>query len=580
MRTAVLCLCCVGVTWLTGCLGSDNSPAQTTKSDAADGAVRTRFLADASSPLLLRELSLTAFADDANRFEPNSRAAETGSAANSIFESGSGTQAEWSCSSGSMVPQRGKYGELLDPVTRELISSLRESRTVVIWLFDASLSLKPSRDQIASRFEKIHRQLAAFDPRFTTYLSNIVASFGQELDVITEVPVTDIEDLIPKIRHLKDDLSGKEMVFTAVKELARTSRKYRTQAGRENVRIFLFTDERGDDASLLDDAINECLTHAVVVYVVGRGSTLGRQQRFVHWKYDNGFEEEIPIDSGSETYEPDLATVGAFGSDDLQQTLIPSGFGPYSLSQLCSFTGGLYLVSEELRSPVTFSPDVMGNYAPDLRLRKLYERDMKLSLCKQSLVEAARLSQKHRAAVQSLPVVFQADSNDVLQQQLAAAQKLAGVETVNVDELLALLSKGETDRPNVNEARWRAAYDASMGRALAMKARIIGYNRLLAEMRANPRDFESNESDEWTLEPARHSLPHDDVRRVEKRARLYLHRCADEHMGTPWALLALRDMSTPTGWKWKEGVAKSLKSHPDGLAPANAGAPTRVRPAL
>lgn len=277
-------------------------------------------------------------------------------------------------------------------------------------------------------------------------------------------------------------------------------------------------------------------------------------------------------------------TVASFGAEELKQTLIPSGFGPYSLSRLCSETGGMYFISDDSPRAVTWPRHVMLRYAPDYRHLKKYAPEMKLSPCKQSLVEAASLSQKQRAAVPLLPVVFGADTDEVFREQLAAAQKLAAVETSNVDELLTVLKKGLDDRPTVVEPRWSAAYDVSVGRSLAMKARMIGYNRMLAEMRGSPQAFQSKESDQWTLEPLTENSPSKSVKTIEERALSYLHVCAVEHPDTPWARLALRDINMPSGWKWKEVAANSRK--PDAERPENAkpqampSTAVRVRPAL
>ena len=32
----------------------------------------------------------------------------------------------------------------------------------------------------------------------------------------------------------------------------------------------------------------------------------------------------------------------------------------------------------------------------------------------------------------------------------------------------------------------------------------------------------------------------------------YLQRVVDEHSGTPWAMLAQRELATPMSWQWEE----------------------------
>lgn len=33
---------------------------------------------------------------------------------------------------------------------------------------------------------------------------------------------------------------------------------------------------------------------------------------------------------------------------------------------------------------------------------------------------------------------------------------------------------------------------------------------------------------------------------------MYLQRVVDDHPGTPWAMLAERELAVPLGWKWRE----------------------------
>jgi len=456
----------------------------------------------------------------------------------------------------------GGTGGSIDRLVQELQASLRVKRTVAMWLFDASLSLKTRRNLIADRFENVYRQLDALEASKNTGVSTVVASFGKDYNLITKDPVLDIRSVVPKVRAIKDDVSGKEMVFTAVKNLAMTFHKYKNQNGGQNLMMFIVTDEKGDDVMLLEESIALCRKYGIRVFVVGNASMLGREDGYVKWKYDDGVEEDIRVDAGPETYEPDMVTLGFFGVADTKLTRLSAGYGPYSLTRLCKETGGMFFISEESASATKFPSAVMRNYTPDYRPIKKYEADMKKSMCKQSLVEAAKISKKNENIVMP-PLMFRADTDNVLKEQIAEAQKPAAVVSYGVEALLSILSKGEKDRPNVKEARWRAAYDLAIGRALAMKARFLGYNKMLAEMRGTPKVFKTKGSDQWKLEPSKEIESGADVKKIEKQAQMYLKRCADEHPDTPWGMLALRELSTPMGWQWKEATANYQKQDRD-----------------
>lgn len=59
---------------------------------------------------------------------------------------------------GSAVTEnRGGTVGAIDRITREIAASLKENRTQVMWLFDASLSLKRRREEIADHFERVYQ---------------------------------------------------------------------------------------------------------------------------------------------------------------------------------------------------------------------------------------------------------------------------------------------------------------------------------------------------------------------------------------------------------------------------------------
>jgi hypothetical protein len=93
-----------------------------------------------------------------------------------------------------------------------------------------------------------------------------------------------------------------------------------------------------------------------------------------------------------------------------------------------------------------------------------------------------------------------------------------------------------------------------MGRLLAMKVRLKGYNLMLAQMKASPRAFERNGSNEWRLVPSKEIDTGPKMRQVSEEARTLLKRVIDEHQGTPWEQLAVKELGQDLGWAWQEGM--------------------------
>ncbi len=155
----------------------------------------------------------------------------------------------------------------MDRITHEIRQSLEERQTLVMWMFDASGSLKDRRNAITERFENIYRQLNDGGP--TDGLYTAVVSYGEKTELITDDPVKDIGSIIQPIRHMKVDESGVENVFTAVRLAVDKWKQFKRADGKWNKVMFIVTDERGDDAeSQLEEVISLCKRNGVRVYVV------------------------------------------------------------------------------------------------------------------------------------------------------------------------------------------------------------------------------------------------------------------------------------------------------------------------
>jgi hypothetical protein len=106
----------------------------------------------------------------------------------------------------------------IDRITQEIAASLRQRQTLVVWLFDESLSLKDRRGQIAERFESIYRQLGLMeDVHSDEALRTAIIGYGQGVHALQVEPTNDIEKLVDVVQKIQSDESGQERVFAAGK---------------------------------------------------------------------------------------------------------------------------------------------------------------------------------------------------------------------------------------------------------------------------------------------------------------------------------------------------------------------------
>ncbi|QDT35808.1 VWA domain-containing protein [Stratiformator vulcanicus] len=436
----------------------------------------------------------------------------------------------------------------VDILTQEIAASLRERETVVIWLFDASLSLKDRRDAIADRFESIYAQLGQLEEeRSKSALETVIAIFGNDVAVLTERPTSDIAELAEKVRNIPADESGNESVFMAVNHVTDRFLRERTRA-RKNMMLIVVTDERGDDYALVEPTVSKLKRYSIKTYCVGDAAPFGREKGRKAYVMPEGDTMMLPVDQGPETVYPERLQLGFWGGRFNDLELMSSGYGPYALTRLCAETGGLYLLTDEPR--VRFDPTIMRRYLPDYRPIAIYERALVVNKAKAALVQSATATQAD--SVPQPTLLFPAKDDNELRRAVTDAQQPIAVYEYHVNRLVALLSEGEKDRPKLTEPRWQASFDLAMGRALAQQARAFGYNVVLADMKSSPKPFQGPQSDQWRLVPSTEIAGGPRVRKIAEKAEEYLKSVIDDHSGTPWAMIAERELSIPMGWAWQE----------------------------
>jgi hypothetical protein len=439
----------------------------------------------------------------------------------------------------------------IDRLTFELLQSVKERKTLVVWLFDASLSLQNRRELIADRFENVYRQLDALDGVASKHLKTAVATFGEKTNILTPDPIDGIQDVVPLIRKIKNDVSGKENTFASVVQVGRKFQQYASNAHRKMLMIIV-TDEKGDDApQFLEESIHLLSNAGTRCFVVGNASPFGKEKGVHTWTYPDGGTAEIEVDQGPETFFPDMLRMPFVGVNAYDLEKMSSGYGPYALTRLCSETGGVYLIAEEGNGK-RYDSHVMRNYQPDYRPILDQQKQLAKNKAKYALVDTAT-----RLLVANIPapqLSFPANNDNELREAITEAQKPIAVLDGFVNAVLANLELGEKERDKITEPRWQAAFDLAMGRAAAVRARTLGYNIVLAEMKLTPKSFTKKGNNQWTLKPASAANSVPEIKKKATKAQLYLKRVIDQHPGTPWADLAERELSQPMGWEWVEGA--------------------------
>lgn len=488
-----------------------------------------------------------------------------------------------------LTDQKGKVGEgtegaagAVDRITFEILESLEERPTLVVWLFDQSGSLHRQRREIRARFDRIYEELGiaensgakAFrrDDREIPLLTSLVG-FGSTVTLYTEQPTDDLSEIKSIVENIQVDPSGEEKVFSAITSAAGKYKSLRRPHGdvgpQRNVLFVVVTDERGDDANRLESSITICRKWGIPVYVIGVPAPFGREHTLVKYvdpdpKFDQS-PQWAQVDQGPETFLPERVQVGFTGNFE-KEPVIDSGFGPYALTRLCYETGGIYFTVHPNRNvnrrvkrgEITefasdlkyfFDPVAMSRYRPDYLSQQDYVTMVKASPLRQALVRAAQM--KPATGLSRPRTRFVRREEAQLVADLTRAQQDAAKLERPLVMMAQTLAAGWDGREDEQSPRWKAGFDLALGRVLAQKVRTETYNAMLAAAKRG-MPFKEPKNNTWILRPSDEVTVGSKWKSEAEKARDLLTGVTKEHAGTPWALLAQQELKVPIGWAWHE----------------------------
>jgi hypothetical protein len=342
-----------------------------------------------------------------------------------------------------------------------------------------------------------------------------------------------------------------------------------TQQGRRLL-LVVVTGEAGDDAGRVEDVLAAPRKYGVPVYVIGAAAPFGRVSALPNLGEGEGLATALPepgkgpaLRHGPESLaleHIELPTFAGFWPT----RFLESGFGPFGLERLCRATGGEFILLQppegedghggslgDWPSPlaVRFDREAMRRYTPDYVSPEAYQKLLQENGARMALHRAAAVAGDVGAFYPQTE--FLRENEAQLQRLLSDAQQVAARLSPPVDRMYEFLQQGEADRPKLTSPRWQAGFDLALGRTAAAKARIDGYNAMLAILKRG-RTFERTESTRWVLEPVDATEAGTAVERLIQKAKTNLEQVVRDHPGTPWAHIARQELEAKFGWQWAE----------------------------
>jgi hypothetical protein len=453
-------------------------------------------------------------------------------------------------------------------------ASLEVGPTLIVWVIDRT----PSAGKLMTEGVAAARGLydipeirqattAAKDQNLLT----AVVTFDDQVNFKVDPPVAEWQQARAGLDGIQGSEVGKEMPFTAIKQVLDKYLPLRTQDRREIV-IVVLTDEAGDDRDLVDSVAEIVKKNAIPVYVLGSPAPWGQTNPFVvaGAKPPAAHDDTFPT-HGPETLDPERVNIQMWGNqyggrEDF--SMIDAGFGPFALARLAAVSQGeFFCLRPELGSvyqyrsttighkfwptgsELRFDPKVAPKYAPEYVSRQEYDQLVAANKARQSLIAAAKLAPVNIVAFPEQR--FEKRNEAQMQRALNTAQQFAARHSPDVDKVYEVLSSGEGDRDKLPTKRLQAEYDLALGQTLAAKVRLDGYNSMLAALKRG-KNFTNETSREWLLEQGTQIETGSQIQKMSEKAIQCLQRVVNDHPGTPWAKIAEQELKVPLGWTWRE----------------------------
>jgi len=212
----------------------------------------------------------------------------------------------------------------------------------------------------------------------------------------------------------------------------------------------------------------------------------------------------------------------------------------------------------------------MDRYRPDYLSDSDYMSRIQKSPMRTALVEASKRSRVGTLDKPKL-VFIKRDEARFIGEMTEAQQESARLSP-ELFNICAILAEGEKYRNKESSPRWLASYDLSYGIALSAKVRAEAYNAMLAKAKRG-MPFQKEGSNTWTINPTDSISVDSKLEKEAKLAKELLEGVSSNHAGTPWALMAQRELDHKMGWDWVESKTDLTPPKP------NANRPTNTTPA-
>jgi len=207
--------------------------------------------------------------------------------------------------------------------------------------------------------------------------------------------------------------------------------------------------------------------------------------------------------------------------------------------------------------PIFSAKDLEG-YKADYHTKRELDEMIKINpdkyVLRQAVLDAAQaLRDNAKFTMEESLTSSGGPISPALKKQFLQKQKEPGLAIFELERALGKLQDAGKERDKEPSKRWHAHYDYALARLMGRLVYTYEYNYILAEVRGDRLpELDPKIHNGWRVASRqRISINESKVKDMAKTIGRTWKRIAEEHAGTPWAIMAKRESLTALGLEWK-----------------------------
>jgi hypothetical protein len=439
------------------------------------------------------------------------------------------------------------YDDVMDQMAESIVKEIQRNDLLVVLLFDESKSLLEDRKIIMQKVNRVVNDLKKeMKPKESARLKWAVISYSAKPTLWLQ-PTANVDEVVQSIQKIKVDESGVENVCAGILSAIKTF-------GPMNKKMFLInvSDEDGNDTrneKAYAEAVQVMQAAKARFYTFGREAQFQQYQAF-EWLRDSKGERIGPwfwADRGIETCQFEIFQTDWRWNPHRGAGQMGSGFGPYSLTNLCEQTKGVFFILAEVPSP--YDEEKLEKFKPEWVMPADYKDRNGKSKLRATIRKIVDEWQK----VTPPGELWQLDRLKAeMAEAVSKGEKALKFVEGAIDEMETL--RGRKAGEKFAKQRWEANFDLMMGQLYKLRFNMREYLAVLreAQRKGLPKPRPNQKFNHFDIYyNAGLKEPHTGLRGVKEweQANKALQDVANQYDGTPWGELGkyLKARTAP-GW--------------------------------